>query len=107
LERLNLGPDIFSQDLLPGQDDIEKSQWLELLHPFANVKNLHLSEKVVPCVAPALQELTGERATEVLPTLQNIFFDGFEASPPVEEGIGQFVATRQFSGHPVAIRHGE
>jgi hypothetical protein len=107
LERLNLGTDIYTQDLLPGQDDIENTQWLELLHPFANVKNLHLSEKVVPCVAPALQELTGERATEVLPALQNLFFHDFEASRPVEESIRRFVATRQLSGHPVAIHHGE
>jgi len=107
LEHLNLGHDIYTQDLLPGQDDIENTQWLELLHPFANVKNLRLSEKVVPCVAPALQELTGERATEVLPALQNLFLHDFEASRPVEESIGRFVATRQLSGHPVAIHHTE
>jgi len=107
LERLNPGYGIYGQDLLPGKDDIENTQWLELLLPFANVKNLHLSEKVVPCIAPALQELTGERATEVLPALQNLFLHDVEASRPVEEGIGRFVATRQFSGHPVAIHHGK
>jgi hypothetical protein len=107
LERLSLGPDIYSKDLLRGLDNIENTQWLELLHPFANVKNLHLLKNSLPCVAPALQELTGERATEVLPALQDLFLDGIKTSRPVEEAIEQFVATRQVSGHPVAIRHEE
>jgi hypothetical protein len=78
------------------------------LLPFINVKDLQLSEKVAPCVAPALQELTGEHVTEVLPTLQNLFLYDFKASQPVvEEGIRQFVAVRQFSAHPVAIHYEE
>jgi len=108
LERLGLHP--YKHDgpaLVPGQDDIENTQWLDLLHPFVNVKDLQLSEKVAPCVAPALQELTGERVKEVLPALQNLSLHDFKASRPVEEAIGQFVAARQFSGHPVAIHYGE
>jgi len=107
LERLSLGPTIYALDLLPGQDDIENKQCLDLLRPFINVKDLKLSEKVAPCVAPALQELTGERVKEVLPALQNLFLHDFKASRLVEEGIEQFVAARQFSGHPMAIHHGE
>jgi hypothetical protein len=107
LERLNLGPPIYGPALVPGQDDIENTQWLDLLRPFTNVKDLHLYKKLVPYIAPALQELTGERITEVLPALQNIFLHEVGASRPVEEGIKQFVAARQFSGHPVAIHHAE
>jgi len=108
LERLSLHAYIYyGPALVPGQDDIENTQWLDVLRPFINVKDLQLSEKVVPCVAPALQELTGERVKEVLPALQNLFLDDFKASRSVEEGIRQFVAARQFSGHPVAIHHGE
>jgi hypothetical protein len=55
------------------QDDVENTLWLELLHPFAAVKNLYLSEELLPCVAPALQELVEGRTTEVLPALENIF----------------------------------
>jgi hypothetical protein len=107
LERLGLHAYIHDGPaFVPGQDDIENTQWLDLLRPFVNVKDLQLSEKVAPCAAPALQELTGERVKEVLPTLQNIFLHDFKASRPVEEGIRQFVAARQFSGHPVAIHMG-
>ena len=83
--------------------DIENGLWLELLQPFTNVKNLYLSEKVVPRIVPALQELVGGRTTEVLPTLQNIFLGGPESLGPVQEGIGQFVAARQVAGHSIAV----
>jgi hypothetical protein len=104
LERLSLDPNTSGPDLLPGQDDIENTQWLDLLRPFTNVKNLHLSKAIAPSVAPALQELTEEHVAEVLPALQNI---EFEASRQVQEAIGQFVAARQCSGHPVTIHHEE
>ena len=108
LERLSLRAYIYhGPALVPGQDNIENTQWLELLRPFINVKDLQLSKKVAPFVAPALQEITGERVTEVLPALQNLFLDDFKASRPIEEGIGQFVARRQLSGHPVAIHYVE
>jgi hypothetical protein len=67
------------------------------------VKNLYLRKEFVPGIAAALQELVGARITEVLPSLQNIFVEGFEPSGPLQENIGQFVAARQLSGHPIAI----
>jgi F-box-like len=86
------------------QDNVENALWLELLHPFTAVKNLYLSKEFAPRVAPALQELVGGRTTEVLPTLQNIFLEGHPSSSgPVQEGIGQFVATRQVTRRPVAV----
>ena len=41
--------------------------------------------------------------TEVLPTLQNIFLEEPQPSGRVQEAIGKFVATRQFTSHPVAV----
>ena len=85
------------------EDDVENGQWLELLHPFTAVKSLFLSQKVAARIAPALQELVGERANEVLPTLQNIFMEGLGSSGVVPEGIGQFVTARHLSSHPIAV----
>jgi hypothetical protein len=81
------------------QDHIENWQWLELLRPFTTVKNLYLSEEFAPHIVPALQDLVGTGTTEVLPALQNIFWEGLKVSGsgPVHEGIRQFVATRQVS----------
>jgi hypothetical protein len=85
------------------QDNIENPLWLELLHPFTALKSLHLSKECVPRIAPALQELVGNRTTEVLPTLQNILLEGLKPSEPVQEGIEKFVAARQLSGHSIAV----
>ena len=89
------------------QEDIESIQWLELLRPFTNVKNLYLSEGVVPRVAPALQELVEGSVTEVLPGLESLLFleephpsgriDESCISKPAQKAIGMFVAARQLS----------
>ena len=86
----------------------EHAQWMELLHPFFAVKVLVLDGPVVLSVASALQGLVGERATGILPALQNIFLKGFQSSgAPAPEGITKFIAARELSGHPVIVYHGE
>ena len=85
------------------QDNIENTLWLELLQPFIGVTNLSLSEKFASLIIPALQELTGGRTTEVLPTLQNIFLQEHRPSETLQAGIQQFAATRQVTGHPIAV----
>jgi hypothetical protein len=84
-------------------DDIERGQWLELFHAFPAVKGLHISREFVPRIAPALQELIGERVIEVLPALQTLFLEETLLLGPIQEIIGQFVAARQLASHPVAI----
>jgi hypothetical protein len=73
------------------------------------VKSLYLSQVVVPRIAPALQELIGERVAGpgVLPALQTLFLEDLNLSGPVQEAIGSFVSGRQFSSHPVAVSHWE
>jgi hypothetical protein len=90
------------------QDDIEKSQWLELLRPFSAVKYLNLSRRFVQRIAPALQELIGESVAEVLPVLQTLFLEETSfPSGPVQGIIGQFVAARQIGGHPISVSRWE
>jgi hypothetical protein len=86
---------------------IENRVWLELLHPFTAVKNIYISEKISLRIGPALQELIGDRVAKLLPTLENIFLEGLESSGHVQKGIGQFVAARQVSSHPVTISRWE
>ena len=86
------------------QDDIESSQWLELLHPFTAVKYLCLSEKFARHIAPYLQELVGGRTTEVFPALQSLLLDRYHQWGPFKGAIGKFVAARQLSNHPVTIK---
>ena len=70
---------------------------------FTAVKNLYLSKEFVPGIVAALRDLVGGTIAGVLPSLQNIFVERPEPSGPLQEKIGQFVATRQLSGRPVAI----
>jgi hypothetical protein len=83
-------------------DAIENTLLLHLLLPFTAVKNLHLSKKIEPGIAAALQELVGGRITEVLPSLRKIFAKGF-AGPSTPFRWQEFVTARLLSGHPVAI----
>ena len=85
------------------QDNIENTLWLELLLPFTTVKNLYLCEEFARRIVPALQELVESSRTEVLSALENIFLEGLEPLGPIEKGIGQFVAMRQVTGHPIAV----
>ena len=87
------------------QDDVENTLWLDLLRSFAAVKNLHLSDQLVSRIAPALQELVGGRTTEVLPTLDNTFLEGFQPSGPLHEGVEKLVAARRLTSRPVVVYH--
>jgi hypothetical protein len=84
-------------------DAIENTLWLQLLLPFAAVTNLFLSKEFAPSIAAALQELVGDRITEVLPNLQNIFVKRLESSGLFQENIGQFVSARQLIDHTITI----
>jgi F-box-like len=107
LEDLHVHENLRWRELEDWEDNIENALWLELLLPFTSVKNLYLSEYVARRIVPALQELVGERATEVLPTLQNIFLEERQASGLVQKGIQQVIAVRQVAGHPIAVLYGQ
>jgi hypothetical protein len=87
--------------------DMDSSLWLELFRLFIAVQNLRVSEKLVPPVAAALQELTGERTMEELPALHSLSLEGPEPSGLVQEGIRSFVASRQQSTRPVTVQNWE
>jgi hypothetical protein len=86
------------------EDRIENVLWLTPLLSFTTLKNLYLSQELAPRIMSALQELVESMTTEVLlPTLQNIFLEGFRPLGPVPKAIGQFVTARQVTGHPIVV----
>ena len=90
------------------QGEIEVIQWREVLHLFTSVKEMTLvREDSVQLVRPALQELSEERETEVLPALQKLFLmtSGWQPSGPVKETLEQFITTRQLHDHPVTVHY--
>ena len=65
----------WSVDESDESDEIQSSQWLELLLPFTAVKQLYVSFDFRPDILPFMEELVGGSATEVLPALQAIFLE--------------------------------
>jgi hypothetical protein len=88
-----------------GDSDMDDSQWLEVLRPFASVKDLYLSKRLAIRIAPALQGLAAGRVTDVLPALQNLFLRMPEQSRPVKKAFAQFLAARRLSSQPVVVYH--
>ena len=94
----------YSKPVRKDDDDAtENTLWLQLLLPFTAVKSFYLARKFAPGIAAALQELGEARITEVLPNLQNIFVEGFNACRSFRKQIGQFVAARYLLGRSFAV----
>jgi len=87
--------------------DTDSLQWLELFRLFVAAQSLHVSERLVSPVARALQDLTGQMATEVLPVLRTLFLEGLQPSGPVHEAMKSFDTARQLSHQPVLIQRWE
>lgn len=86
------------------QVNIEHSQWIELFYVLTTGRTLCLSEEVGLRVASALQEITGETVTQVLPALQVLFVQRLLPRGPTREALDSFAAIRQRFGRPVAVR---
>jgi len=102
LEELEIREHSSLSSLSHWKDDMENARWLELLDPFTTPKNLYLTSRVAQRLCGALRELSGERATEVLPALRNLFVRG-SSLEPVQEAMKPFIAARQLSCHPVVV----
>ncbi|KAI9437227.1 hypothetical protein H4582DRAFT_2153394, partial [Lactarius indigo] len=76
----------------------EGGEWLFLLRQFSAIRTLHVSRGFAKHVALALEVLTGEMVSEVLPVLDLIYLDD-QPVPSVEK----FIAERQLTGRPVTV----
>jgi hypothetical protein len=90
-------------------DDMENTQWLELLQPFTAVRELRLPETIVQRVALALNEHPLEDVTIMMPALRSILIEGpsGELSRSVGEAMSQFLIARQLSDLSVTVHHQE
>ena len=78
-----------------GTDGVE---WLQLLRPFTSMQTLFVSTKFAEPVARALEDVTGEMVTEVLPALDLLCLEDLPVS-----SIAKFCEARQLSGCPLNI----
>ena len=82
---------------------LDQIPWLELFRPFTAVRTLRISRDPQASIVHTLQELTGERAIEVLPELDGLYLEDYQPSGPEQNAIKLFIAARQYSDHPVAV----
>jgi hypothetical protein len=81
------------------------TQFLEVFRLVTATRSLYVPESLGPVIASVLQELIGERATEVLPNLCDIFLERSAESGSIQEAIQPFVDARRLSGRPVAVHY--
>ena len=91
-----------------GMDDLDSTAWLPFLRLFPAMEELTLCGKVLPCIASALEDITEEMLTEVMPELHLLWLDdGDRAEDSDIDGpirsIEQFLSFRQLSGRPVTV----
>jgi hypothetical protein len=77
---------------------LDNVEWLPLLHLFPAVEALYMTGFVAAYIAEELQDITEDRATEVLPALRSLWFGGGD-----ELTGSRFLSLRQLSGHPVNV----
>ena len=82
---------------------IDPTQFLGLFHHFPAMQRLQINRELVPLVARALQESTGESATEVFPSLHSLVFKDYSLSGSIQKDIEGFITARQNSNHPVGV----
>ena len=93
-------------DIRATDEDLDENtdvQWLKMLQPFTAVKELRIDTHAALHLARTLQELAGQRAAEVLPTLQDVFIREYHLLGAAQEAMRPFIAARQLSGHPVTV----
>ena len=84
---------------------VDDPDWLELLNLFVSVKSLYIADRLGLILSSVLEQVTGERVTEVLPALQNLFIeDPWPHEEFVEETMTPFVSARQLYDHPIVVQ---
>jgi F-box-like len=90
------------------QADIDDAKWLELFHLFSSVQTLQISRRMQPCIVSALEGLSGESATRVLPALGDLYLQEKYLPPgsgSEQKDIGRFIAARQCLNRPVTVHY--
>lgn len=84
-------------------DNAGNMQLLEVFHPFTAAKNLYVGDKSQSHIARALRQFVWGRMTEVLPSLQNIYLEGFDPLLCIQAGVREAISARRLSHPPITV----
>ena len=96
LTLLHVQPDLSSE----WHNEVDRTQWRQLLRPFTNLKMLRVPYKLIGKVAPSLQAEDGEPPLELLPNLKEVVYSGGDDA---RDAFTPFMDERQVAGHPVNL----
>ena len=81
-------------------NEVDRTEWRELLRPFSNVKTLHIGNELVKELSRSLRLDDGELPLELFPELQELTYSG---SGDTRDAFKSFIDVRQDAGHPVTL----
>jgi hypothetical protein len=82
-------------------DEVDRTQWRELLSSFSNVKTLYVPNGLVGELSHSLCSEDGEVSLALLPNLQELQYSG--GGSDVRDAFTPFINERQTAGHPVRL----
>jgi hypothetical protein len=82
-------------------NEVDRTQWRELLSPFSNVKTLYVQNGLVTELSRSLCSEDGEESLELLPNLQELQYSGDGSD--VGDAFTPFINERQTAGHPLRL----
>jgi hypothetical protein len=99
VERLKLSHEEHSQSS-EWHNEVDRTQWRQLLRPFSNLKTLHVQNELVERIAHSLQTDDGEPPLELLPNLKELRYSGGDDA---RDAFTPLIDERQAAGHPVNL----
>ena len=83
-------------------NEVNRTEWRELLRPFRNVKTLRIEEGLVEALSRCLQLEGGELPLELLPELQELTFPRDDNNG---DAFTSFINARENAGRTVILSH--
>ncbi|KAI0245833.1 hypothetical protein BJV78DRAFT_233416 [Lactifluus subvellereus] len=81
-------------------NEVDRTQWRQLLRPFSNLKSLYVQNGLVGKLARSLQTDDGEPPLELLPNLEEL---GYSGGDDARDAFTPIIDERQVAGHPVNL----
>jgi hypothetical protein len=86
-------------------NEVDRTQWRELLRPFSNVKVLRVPTGLVSVFSRSLCAEDGEESLELLPNLLELQYSGRRRARDAS-AFTPFINERRTTGHPVRLKWG-
>jgi hypothetical protein len=99
VEQLTLSHEVHNQSS-ERHDEVDRTQWRELIRPFSNVQTLHVQGELVGKISRSIQSDDGEPPLELLPNLKEL---GYSEGSNARDAFTPFMNERQAAGHPVSL----